>query len=60
MSTQRFTSEFKAEAIRQVIERGYSVADIAERLGVSSVSTFRGRTCSLESRSARRVIFSSA
>ena len=28
MSTQRFTPEFKAEAVRQVIERGYSVADI--------------------------------
>ncbi|HEJ9838642.1 TPA: transposase [Pseudomonas aeruginosa] len=25
MSTQRFTPEFKAEAVRQVNERGYSV-----------------------------------
>lgn len=30
MSTQRFTPEFKAEAVRQVIECGYSVANIAE------------------------------
>ncbi len=35
MSTQRFTPEFKAEAVRQVIERGYSVAEIAARLSVS-------------------------
>lgn len=27
MSTQRFTPEFKSEAVRQVIERGYSVAE---------------------------------
>ena len=36
MSTQRFTSEFKEEAVRQVIERVYSVAKVAARLGVSS------------------------
>ena len=41
MSTQRFTPEFKAEAIRQVIERGYSVADIAERFGVSTHSLYK-------------------
>lgn len=28
--------EFKAEAVRQVLERGYSVAEIAARLGVST------------------------
>ncbi|HEK1311150.1 TPA: transposase [Pseudomonas aeruginosa] len=28
MSTQRFTTEFKAEAVRQVIESGYSVTEI--------------------------------
>ena len=27
MSSQRYTPEFKQEAVRQVIERGYSVAD---------------------------------
>lgn len=41
MSTQRFTLEFKVEAVRQVIERGYSVADIAERLGVSTLSLYK-------------------
>ncbi|HCF1748751.1 TPA: transposase [Pseudomonas aeruginosa] len=29
MSTQQFTPELKTEAVRQVIERGYSVAEIA-------------------------------
>ena len=41
MSTQRFTPEFKAEAVRQVIERGYSVAETAERLGVSTHSLYK-------------------
>lgn len=41
MSTQRFTPEFKAEAVRQVIERGYSVAETAEQLGVSTHSLYK-------------------
>lgn len=38
MSTQRFTPEFKEEAVRQVVDRGYSVADVSAQLGVSSHS----------------------
>ena len=38
MSTQRFTPELKEEAVKQVIERGYSVPDVAARLGVSAHS----------------------
>jgi transposase len=38
MSNQRYTPEFKTEAVRQVVERGHSVAEIADRLGVSSHS----------------------
>ena len=38
MSNQRFTPEFKDEAVRQVVERGYSVAEVSSRLGVSSHS----------------------
>ena len=34
MSEQRFTPEFKEEAVKQVTERGYSVAEVAGRLGV--------------------------
>jgi transposase-like protein len=28
MGTPRFTPEFKEEAVRQITERGYSVADV--------------------------------
>ena len=35
MSSQRFAPEFKDEAVRQIVERGYKVADVAERLWVS-------------------------
>jgi transposase len=41
MSNQRFTPEFKEEAVRQVVERGYSVKDVAERVGVSAHSLYR-------------------
>jgi len=40
MSNQRYTPEFKQEAARQIIERGYSVAEVSERLGVSSHSLY--------------------
>ena len=36
MSAQRFTPEFKEEAVKQVTERGYSVAGVPARLGVST------------------------
>ena len=41
MSNHRYTPEFKDEAVRQVTERGYSVAEVAERLGVSSHSLYK-------------------
>ena len=28
MSTKRYTPEFKDEAVRQVVDRGYSVAEV--------------------------------
>ena len=34
----RFTEEFKLEAVKQVVERGFGVADVSKRLGVSSHS----------------------
>ncbi len=40
MGTPRFTSEFKEEAVRQIVERGYSIADVSARLGVSSHSLY--------------------
>jgi len=38
MVKQRFAAEFKSEAVRQVVERGYMVADVVKRLGVSAQS----------------------
>jgi len=41
MNSQRFTPEFKDEAVRQVVERGYSVAEVSARLGVSTHSLYK-------------------
>lgn len=41
MSQQRYTPEFKDEAVRQIVERGYSVAEVSERLGVSAHSLYK-------------------
>ena len=35
MTKGKFADEFKAEAVKQVIERGYAVGDVAKRLGIS-------------------------
>lgn len=40
MGTPRFTPEFKEEAVRQITERGYSVAEVSDRLGVSAHSLY--------------------
>ena len=32
---QIYTAEFKAEAIKQITERGHSAIDVAQRLGIS-------------------------
>lgn len=40
MSAKRYTEEFKIEAVRQVTDRGYSVADVAQRLEVSTHSLY--------------------
>ena len=39
MSRQRYTPEFKDEAIKLITERGYN--DVAERLGVSQHSVYK-------------------
>jgi transposase len=40
MSSKRFTEEFKIEAVKQISERGHSVADVSARLGVSIHSLY--------------------
>ncbi len=50
MSNQRYSPEFKDEAVRHIVDRGYSVAEVAEvsevsevaeRLGVSAHSLYK-------------------
>ena len=36
----RYSDEFKIDAVAQVTERGYSVKEVAERLGVSTKSLY--------------------
>ena len=41
MTSQRYSPEFKDEAVRQIIDRGYSVAEVSQRLGVSAHSLYK-------------------
>ena len=40
MSNRRYTEEYKAEAVKQITERGYKVQEVSRRLGVSSKSLY--------------------
>ncbi|WP_143441137.1 IS3 family transposase [Idiomarina abyssalis] len=40
---KRYTEEFKIEAVKQVTERGHSVYDVADRLGISVKSLYDWR-----------------
>lgn len=44
-SQQRFTEEFKVEAVKQVTEKGFAVAEVAGRLGVSAPAGSSGIRC---------------
>ncbi len=41
MGTPMFTLEFKEEAVKQVTERGYSVAEVPARTGVSAHGLYK-------------------
>lgn len=40
MSSKRYPEEFKIEAVKQVTDRGHSVADVAKRLDVTTHSLY--------------------
>src|SRR5665647_539652 len=40
MKSIRYTAEFKAEAIKQITERGHGVVEVSKRLGVSDKSLY--------------------
>ena len=37
----RYTDEFKAEALKQITERGHSAVEVAKRLGITDKSLYR-------------------
>jgi len=40
MSNNRYTEEFRIEAVKQVADRGHSVAEVASRLGITTYSLY--------------------
>jgi transposase len=40
MTNKRYPDEFKIEAVRQITDRGHSVADVSKRLDVSTHSLY--------------------
>lgn len=43
MGNVRFSDEFKRDAVSQITERGYPVAEVSQRLGVSQHSLYEWR-----------------
>ena len=41
MSNQKYSAEFREEAVRQVIDRGYAVKDVAKNLGVAPANLYK-------------------
>lgn len=40
MSSKRYTEEFRAEAVKQILDRGHTVTEVAKRLGVHKHSLY--------------------
>lgn len=40
----RYTAEFKAEAVKQITQRGYSAVEVAKRLGITDKSLYRWKS----------------
>jgi len=40
MSTAKFSDDFERDAVHQIVERGYPVAEVSKRLGVSPHSLY--------------------
>ena len=41
MKQKQYTPEFKAEAVKQITERGHKVAEVSARIGVSQHSLYK-------------------
>jgi transposase-like protein len=42
MQRLRYTAEFKAEAVKQVVDKGHTVVDVAARLGLGEGILYNG------------------
>jgi len=56
MSHRIYTPEFKDEAVRQVVDRGYTVKEVAERLGISEASLYNWRKAVVPSKDDERAV----
>ena len=54
MSHRIYTPEFKDEAVRQVVERGYTVKEVAHRLGISEASLYTWRKAVVPSKDGEK------
>lgn len=43
MAGERYNEEFKIAAIKQVTDNGYSISDVAKRLGITTKSLYNWR-----------------
>ena len=41
MPNQKYSQEFRDEAVRQVVDRGYAIKDVAKNLGVSAHNRYK-------------------
>jgi len=41
MANRKYSDEFRIEAVKQITERGYSVKEVSDRLGVSTKSLYK-------------------
>ena len=55
MSSKRYTQEFKDEALKQISDRGHSIADVSDRLGVSIHSLYAWQKLSGKPAAVRQV-----
>lgn len=45
MGRAKFSDDFKRDAVHQIVERGYPVAEVSQRLGVSTHSLYGWKKC---------------
>jgi len=51
----RFSDDFKRDAVEQIVDRGYPVAEVSKRLGVSTHSLYGWMKKLKDSSNARKI-----